>query len=121
MKIFVDDVRIPPDPTWHVWRDVSSAIRALDKFWEQITHISLDHDISHLVMMGGTTQKFPCRETFEPVARYIARLNEVHQAWQPIIILHTSNPQGAKNMQEILDQVGLPATIQIATGEDWLE
>ena len=121
MKIFIDDIRVPPNDTWHIARSVGAAIRALDQFCLEVTDIQLDHDISHQVVMGGMSRPYPCAETFESVARYIVRLKEVYPDWNPTIRLHTSNPVGAKNMAAILQDAGLESETQIAGGANRLE
>lgn len=113
MKLFVDDIRTPPDDTWHICRNISSAIRALDMFYEDVEEINLDHDISHQVVVGKMSRPYPCDETFETVARYLAVLKryqdarqDEHRIWNPKIQIHTSNYVGAKNMLGILQGAG---------------
>lgn len=132
MKLWIDDIRTPPDDTWHIARNVSSAIRALDMFGPDITEISLDHDISHQLIMGKMSRPYACEETFEAVARYIALLKtyietpeqsqtERTPKWNPKIQIHTSNYVGAQNMKKILDDVGLNPNVVIAPGANRLE
>lgn len=125
MKLWIDDIRTPPDDSWHICRDVSSAIRALDMFYADVDEINLDHDISHQVSVGGMSRPYPCTETFEAVARYITRLKlYVHASgmkWNPAIRLHTSNSVGAYKMRAILDDVGMGCTIELAKGANRLE
>lgn len=93
MKLFVDDLRYPPEG-WHVVRTVTEAIRVLQTQWRNITHVSLDHDIE------GSN------ETFEAVARFIAVAeaadvlagNESHLT----ITIHSANPVATENMKKIL-------------------
>lgn len=125
MKLWVDDIRNAPDDSWHHARSVSAAIRALDMFALEITEINLDHDISHQVVVGGMSRPFPCDETFEAVARYIARMKMhlmlAQTEWKPKIRIHTSNPAGAKAMQQILCDVSLVPEVVIARGANRLE
>jgi hypothetical protein len=121
MKLYIDDIRTSPDDSWNICRTTLSAISALDMFWEQITHIALDHDISHQIVMGEMSRPFACPETFEVVARYIATLKKLHPEWQPIIRIHTSNPVGAERMKGILKAVDIVPTIQLARGANRLE
>src|ERR1035441_7784613 len=95
-KLFVDDIRQAPDETWTVARTVTVAISAIAAFHFDV--ISLDHDISHQVAMGGLSRPYPCGETFTPVAQFIAeKYNPDGPAWKirPKIIIHTANPAGA--------------------------
>lgn len=134
MKLWVDDIRNPPDDSWHIARSVGAAVRALDMFYRDITDINLDHDISHQVLMGGKPhggRPFACEETFETVARHIALLKDVNTAlvnahgvaepWNPKIRIHTSNFNGAHNMKAILEQSGLFPEVMIAPGANRLE
>ena len=121
MKLWIDDIRTPPDDTWHICRDVSSAIRALDMFWEQVREINLDHDISHQVVVNGMSRPYPCTETFEAVARYIAKIRDAHNEWNPKIEIHTSNYVGAQNMKTILESAGFQPNAKVIGGANRLE
>lgn len=105
MKLYVDDIRNAPDESWMVARTVSSAIRAISMF--QFDEISLDHDISHQVGMGELSRPFPCGETFQPVAYYIAEKYSMTKMPGsppvPFVTLHTSNPVGAAEMKAVLE------------------
>lgn len=124
MKLFVDDIRNAPDDTWTVARTVTSAIKAIAQF--EFETISLDHDISHQVSVGNLSRLYPCEETFQAVAYFIGEkywknkkmsealagsefgnLYEARSLAGPKIILHTSNPVGGKEMEEILKGYGL--------------
>jgi hypothetical protein len=121
MKLYIDDIRTPPDESWNICRSALSAVRALDMFWEQVTDIALDHDISHQVAVGKMSRPYPCEETFEIVARHIAALRCLHPAWEPRTSIHTSNPAGASNMKAILEHAGLKPTVALARGANRLE
>lgn len=121
MKLWIDDIRTPPDDTWHICRDVSSAVRALDMFAFDITEINLDHDISHQVSIGGMSRPYPCTETFQSVARYIATLKRLHPEWNPKVQIHTSNYVGAQAMQTILKEAELYADAKVVGGANRLE
>lgn len=121
MKLYIDDIRTPPDDSWNICRTVLSAVGALDMFWEQITDIALDHDISHQIVMGEMSRPFACPETFEVVARHIAVLKKLHPDSSPTLSIHTSNPVGAEKMKGILEAVGITPTIQLARGANRLE
>ena len=124
MKLWVDDIRTPPDlpaqagDSWHICRTVHAAAMALYNFSNEITEISLDHDISHQIELGGVSRPFPCAETFVPVAILIgltkqqAIWNIEGIKWDPIVTIHTSNPSGGKLMKDILDEYGIEATLK---------
>ncbi len=128
MKLFIDDIRTPPDDTWHICRNVSSAIRALDMFYMDVKEITLDHDISHQVVVGKMSRPYPCEETFEAVARYLATLKKFHEArqderpeWEPKVSIHTSNYVGAQTMLKILRDVGFQVEAKVVGGANRLE
>lgn len=103
MKLFVDDIRNAPDESWTVARTVDSAISFISQFGDDLDVVSLDHDISHQVGMGELSRPFPCAETFTPVARYMASYYEKKKRLkQPIVVIHSSNQMGAKNIEFIL-------------------
>lgn len=121
MKLWIDDIRTPPDDSWHICRSVSASIRALDMFYSEIEEINLDHDISHQVVVGKMSRPYPCEEVFESVARYIVALRLAHPEWMPKVQIHTSNYVGAKNMKAILAQGGIIAEAKIVGGANRLE
>ena len=106
MKLFVDDIRNPPDDSWHICRSVGAAIRAIDMFGPDITEINLDHDISHQVVVGKMSRPYPCDETFESVARFMVHYmnaqEEVGVTFDPVVHIRTSNPAGMESMRKIL-------------------
>lgn len=120
IKLFIDDIRKSPSG-WTLARTVTEAIRILDT--QYVTECSLDHDISHQVMMEDSrhnsimSRPYPCNETFEPVARY---LGATHFAGP--ITLHTANPAGAERMRLILLDNGLTnVTVRLGRPANGLE
>lgn len=118
MKLYVDDLRQCPEG-WQLARTVTEAIRILDT--QRVTHVSLDHDISHGVEVNGLTRLYPCGETFEPVARFIGMMVEASGEIGPQVTLHTANPVGAEKMRSILAGYRMPVTIQLGRPENGLE
>lgn len=99
LKLFVDDFRKCPEG-WVVARTVTEAIRFIAT--QSIKEVSLDHDIACEPAVGGSHTSW---ETFEPVARYLALLNEMYKLTNTVPIeikIHTANPQGGKKMADIL-------------------
>lgn len=96
LKLFVDDIRPAPDG-WHQARTVTDAIRFLYKFGDRVTEVSLDHDISYLVEVAGSSRPFPSPETFMPVLYYIiARKIPVER-----LVIHTANVVAAEEMKAV--------------------
>ena len=110
MKLFVDDLRKPPEG-WEVVRTNTDAIRLLAGGYVDEA-ISIDHDIIACPK--------PCcglrmgQETFQPVAYYIARMPEELRPQK--INFHTANPAGALRMQGVLKDVGIDSTYHEASG-----
>ena len=98
-RLFCDDIRPAPDG-WHLARTVTEAVRVLSG--GDVEEVSLDHDISHDIRLGSVHRPFPCEETFEPVARYIAAT----QCPDLKITIHTANPAGAMRLRGILEDYG---------------
>lgn len=111
MKLWVDDIRKEPDG-WVRAKTVTDAIRILDT--QDVDEVSLDHDISYKVSIGhGDPRPFCAPETFEPVARYIAKAYATETFISPLpITLHTANSVGAQKMAEILR--GFKVTIKLS-------
>lgn len=84
MKIWLDDVREPPDNSWTWARSSAAAIALLTYPGEPIESISLDHDL-------GTW------DTGMPVARFIAGMQ-----MRPKVLIHSMNPVGRANMEAVL-------------------
>lgn len=106
MKLFVDDIRDAYDDSWTVVRKVEEAINFISKYYPQITHISLDHDIENR----------PSDETFKPVAHYIGAILMLTFDEQ-IIRVHSDNPVGGKELVEIMADYGVESYYDPFTSE----
>jgi hypothetical protein len=105
MKLWIDDIRAAPEG-WQQARNVTDAIKTLARFGNEITEISLDHDISLPVSVSGEYKPFPSEETFQAVAYYMVKFWELELAkgntQKPTITIHTANPVGGKELSLIL-------------------
>jgi hypothetical protein len=123
MKIllWVDDIRNAPDDRWTVARTINSAITALSTF--EVEAVSLDHDISHQVVVGGLSRPYPCGECFCAVAHYMAeKYRDAVPEDIPIITIISANPVGARDMEMILkNEGGLSSTYVPAPNANRLE
>lgn len=113
MKLYVDDLRACPGG-WHLARTVTEAIRVLAT--QEVSAVSIDHDITHTAYSGVLATPYACTETFEPVARYLAAIG-----YDGPVNLHTANAVGANKMSEILKEAGITATITLANPPNDLE
>lgn len=86
MKVWLDDVRTPPDDTWQ-WAKTSDEAIAFLRY-ESVSIISLDHDLG-------------LYDDGKKVARFITTMKV-----RPATIIHSMNPVGAKAMSDILAEKG---------------
>ncbi len=128
MKLFVDDIRNAPDDTWTVARTVTDAIKVISRFGEGIYHISLDHDISHQIVMGEMSRPFPCGDAFQGVAHFIGEYYTNHElpansVWgtSPRITIHSANPVGSEEIRLILQDYGRHSEVARLTPANRLE
>lgn len=117
MKLYIDDIRPAPEG-WQQARTVTDAIKTINRFASEITDISLDHDISMAVSVGGEYRPFPSPETFQAVAYFICVMWE-HLENKPNIIIHTANPVGGAELRAILKT--FPTEIKPASRVNRLE
>lgn len=95
IKLYVDDVRIPPDKDWKLARTITEAVRILAT--TPVSEVSLDHDICYVNTDSGRVPE----ETFEAVAWYIALMPKEHR---PVVKIHSGNPLADKKLKAILNQ-----------------
>lgn len=120
MKLYVDDIRDAPDESWTLVRTITEAIRCIAFFKNDITEISLDHDIFAEVRINGVCRPFPTAETLQPVAYFIGEAYGTQLAEeeternfpQPKITIHSSNPVGAESMEYALGRYGIGCEIK---------
>lgn len=86
MKVFLDDVRDPPDESWTLFRTPSKEFFDAAK---KADIISLDHDLGDDYINGYQILKIFEEEVF------------THGLWirkMPTILIHSANPVGIQNM-----------------------
>lgn len=112
IRLWVDDLRDPADfgrPEFHWVKSNTEAIRVIDTYGNEIDEVSLDYDICHTLPGDSTILKpVACAETFEATARFLVYYVLMHKELHFPVTLHTSNPEGARKMENIL----------LARGED---
>jgi hypothetical protein len=95
MKLFVDDIRTPIDPTWIIARSYDEFIKILNK--EGLINfdiISLDHDL------GDTSLP---EKTGMDCAKYLIDLSIDFNIPLPIIYVHSDNNVGSENIKGIIN------------------
>lgn len=95
LKLFVDDIRECPEG-WHPARTLTEAVRVLATM--PVAVVSLDHDIESQDYSG---RRFNSMETFATVAYYLAAMDPGDRPKK--VFIHTSNPDGARRMEAILE------------------
>jgi hypothetical protein len=91
IKLFVDDMRDPPDNTWVVARSYWEAVDFIS-LYHPIDTISLDHDLG--IDSDGNEL------TGYDLICYI----EANDMWPNTCIVHSSNPAGRLKMQLAIDR-----------------
>ncbi len=92
MKLFLDDIRQPPDDTWTVARSYEEGMSLVQQYGFP-AEVSFDHDLG----TGPTGMNF---------AHYLIAL-DLDDNTMPSnfkYTVHSANPIGAKNIEALLDQ-----------------
>lgn len=91
MKIFLDDVRQPPDDSWLVVRSVPEFKNLVNDRLDDVEVISFDHDLGENTDSGYDAMKwlvFDKEFEFRDVQ----------------ILVHSANPVGAKNIRMLYNR-----------------
>lgn len=111
MKLFLDDLRNPPDDSWTVARSMEEAI-AIVRANPTIEYMSLDHDLGDaLCEEAGEGCEEPnrkdCVHRAAPTGMDFLKWVRDNDAWpvhKPNV--HSANPVGAANMRNLIDDFG---------------
>lgn len=91
MKLWVDDVRMPPDGTWMHVETSEEALIALQRW--SIAEMSLDHDL------GG-------EDTSRRVVTWLCYNPEF---WPPVVHVHSANPVGVAWLRGMIERYNVNA------------
>lgn len=97
MKLFLDDVRNPPDDSWIIARNIKE-FKHFVLNGEPITHISFDHDLGE---ENGTTLP-----TGMDAAKWFIELcldKPQYGENLELVAVHSSNPAGAENIRSYFE------------------
>lgn len=91
LKLWLDDIRNPPDNSWIVFREVDAMLRHLLRH----AHIvSLDHDLGDNKPTGyNLLTWFEERVVVEGISKI------------PEIRIHSANPVGRQNMERVVQSI----------------
>ncbi len=94
MKIWLDDIREPPDKTWTWAKNAYQCAGLLLGDWG-VTEISFDHDLGYY----GDEDVLDVNNTGYAIAKLIERL--AYDGLQKKILwqIHSSNPEGRRNIE----------------------
>jgi len=106
MKIYLDDLRPIPDDSWTLLQTASEVIAALQSFKQEITELSLDHDLGFEHYAGNLTiEEAGYSGTGYDIVLWMERqVFELgnFECVPKIIRVHSANPVGkAKMLQGI--------------------
>lgn len=90
MNVYLDDIRTPLSPGWTIVRSYEECIRLLET--GEVVRLSLDHDL-------GT------EKTGYDVAKWIEEQVITKGFFPPVIVIHSANPVGYKNIQAAIASI----------------
>lgn len=95
MKIFLDDIRNPPDDSWTICKTYPEFINLILNNWDNIEEISFDHDL------GTKRNGYDCVEVIE----CYLRLGIIKPNYLVTFSIHTQNPVGRNNIKNCIDSI----------------
>jgi hypothetical protein len=107
MKLFLDDVRDPPDATWTIARTADEAIALLRT--GHVEHASLDHDLGHCAACEGCRgfQRDPCPCACHRSGTFLVNWMATENVWpSKSCMVHSKNPVGAERMRGTIERYG---------------
>lgn len=87
MKLWVDDLRDPPDDSWTIARNSRVAVACLQRY--DVTEMSLDHDL------GG-------EDTSRVIIIWLC--HEAAERWPAVVHVHSANPVGAAWLRGMIER-----------------
>lgn len=94
MKLFLDDIRDPPDKSWVIARTYDKAIEILK--YNYVDEISLDHDLGKVRSVHFKDGRIPTGYT---LFKWIEEMCLTRGLPMPKIKAHSANPVGRKNIE----------------------
>lgn len=109
IKLFLDDIRNPPDDTWTVARTAEEAQRLLSE--QDVDMASLDHDLGECsdcaAKRGYEDPRFTCPHRMNGYRLTLWMAETGHWPRQKPTV-HSANPVGAANMRATIDRYWAP-------------
>lgn len=109
VRLFLDDLRSPPDGSWTVVRTVEDAIEVMRKF--RVTEMSLDHDLGMCseCMQGFDGTALTCHH-MKTGYDFVLWMVENEQWPEVMPMVHSMNPVGRMNMIRTIQRYYKPPT-----------
>lgn len=107
MKLFVDDVRTPPDDSWIVTKTYQDAIKLIDKHTDQIELISLDHDLgldSCKIEYDHGGNEVYIEQTGYDILLHIVQRKFDGKPIPKEFRVHSANPVGVERMNGVIER-----------------
>lgn len=98
MKVYLDDIRTPPDNSWIIVRTYAGAADLITNNYQKITEISLDHDL------GGEYDGVTIHKNGYDIALLIEEL-AYKTKYVPKILVHSMNPVGLGNINRCIEAI----------------
>lgn len=89
IKLFVDDLRNPPDNTWKVVRNYGDAVAFMNSLSEAPDIVSLDHDLGNVPQDGY--------DVFCYIEQRVIGIMDWKKC--PEVIAHSMNPVGRRRIE----------------------
>ncbi len=96
MKIYLDDLRTPPDDTWNVVRNYNDFVNLFNQNYDNVEAISFDHDLGDDPKSGYDAAKY--------VLNFIVDKKRTVGEYKqfPMLTVHSMNPVGARNIMHTI-------------------
>lgn len=96
MKLFIDDLRYPPNDDWIIARTYDEAIKILET--GLVSEISFDHDL-------GNENVVSEKSGYDIVCWIEQKLFTGEWTFIPKMSVHSMNPVGRRNIQMVIDTI----------------
>lgn len=93
MKLWIDDIRMPPDNDWEWAKTAHDAVRLLRLHWNEINEVSFDHDLGENSRTGYD------------ILIWIERRCARGKKFPALMFTHSANPVGRANMQAAIQSI----------------
>lgn len=102
MKLFLDDVRLPPEGEgWMVFRPDTYSMAMFYHLARHADQISFDHDLG----LDPDGKEYPSGYDVLSKLENMAHEKFIWSAGAPILTVHSANPVGAQRMRAVIERI----------------